>query len=46
MGRFAPLASAMSELCADYSDDELDLITDFLTKLGSVMDEQTERLRQ
>jgi len=46
MGLFAPLASAMSELCADYSDDELDLITDFLTKLGSVMDEQTERLRQ
>jgi hypothetical protein len=35
----------MGELCAGYSDDELVLLTDYLTKLGTILDQQTERLR-
>jgi DNA-binding MarR family transcriptional regulator len=42
---FMPLATAMSELCSGYSDGELDVLADFLTKLGLIMDDQTLRLR-
>lgn len=43
--QFAPLADAMTELCAGYSDQQLAMITDFLTRLEAIIDEQTERLR-
>jgi len=42
---FAPLSAAMSELCEDYSDDELAAIAGFLTRLESIIGEETERLR-
>ncbi len=43
--QFAPLAAAMSELCATYTDEQLATVTDFLTRLETILDEQTERLR-
>lgn len=43
---FTPLAQAMTELSAGYNDDQLDLITDFLTKVSKIMDDQTSRLRE
>jgi DNA-binding MarR family transcriptional regulator len=42
---FAPLASAMFDLCAGYSDDELAVLTGFLAELESIIDDQTKRLR-
>lgn len=42
---FAPLTAAMAELCAGYNDDELEVLTGFLTKLGVIMGDQTGRLR-
>jgi DNA-binding MarR family transcriptional regulator len=42
---FVPLTNATTELCRGYSDDELGVVLDFLTKLGPVMIEETERLR-
>ena len=42
---FAPLASAMAELCTGYSDAELAVITDFLTKLEAIIEGETEQLR-
>jgi DNA-binding MarR family transcriptional regulator len=43
---FAPLATAMSELCDAYSTQELSVIIDFLTKLSDLMEVQTDRMRQ
>jgi DNA-binding MarR family transcriptional regulator len=43
---FAPLSESMTELCSTYNDDELDVVAGFLTKLGAILDEQTERLRR
>ncbi len=43
---FAPLASAMAHLCANYTNDELALLTDFLTQLSDLMADQTDRLRE
>jgi DNA-binding MarR family transcriptional regulator len=43
--QFAPLTAAMSELCVTYTDEQLAAITDFLTRLEAILDEQTERLR-
>ncbi len=43
---FAPLGQGIENLCADYTDTELDAIIDFLTKLGAVMDDQLTRLRR
>ncbi len=43
--QFAPLTAAMSELCAGYSDRQLDVIAEFLTKLEAIIDDQTQRLR-
>jgi DNA-binding MarR family transcriptional regulator len=45
-GLFAPLATAMSDLCDAYSTQELSVIIDFLTKLGDLVDVQTDRMRQ
>ncbi len=45
-GLFAPLATAMDQLCANYTDDELALLTDFLTQLSAIMADQTDRLRE
>ncbi|MFZ0091010.1 MAG: MarR family transcriptional regulator [Solirubrobacteraceae bacterium] len=42
---FAPLGQAMSELSARYTDEQLLAISDFLTRLGTIVDNQTERLR-
>jgi DNA-binding MarR family transcriptional regulator len=42
---FEPLTDATNELCRGYSDDELAVVLDFVTKLGPVMIEETERLR-
>lgn len=42
---FAPLTAAMTELCASYSDEDLAVLSDFLTKLGLLMDAQILRLR-
>jgi DNA-binding MarR family transcriptional regulator len=42
---FAPLTAAMTELCAGYSDEHLEVLVDFLTKLGLIMDAQILRLR-
>jgi DNA-binding MarR family transcriptional regulator len=43
---FAPLSESMNQLCSAYNDDELDVVAGFLTKLGAILDEQTERLRR
>jgi DNA-binding MarR family transcriptional regulator len=43
---FAPLATAMSELCDAYSTQELSVVIDFLTKLSDLMEVQTNRMRQ
>ena len=43
---FAPLATAMSQLCDSYSTQELSVIIDFLTKLSDLMEVQTDRMRQ
>src|ERR1700728_4262724 len=42
---FEPLGAAMTELFAAYSDEDLELLTVFLTKLSVIIDDQTERLR-
>jgi DNA-binding MarR family transcriptional regulator len=43
---FAPLAGAISDLCATYRDEDLDLLVTFLAGLGELIDVQTARLRQ
>jgi DNA-binding MarR family transcriptional regulator len=43
---FAPLGDAMAGLCAGYTGDELEVVSDFLVKLGLVLDDQTRRLRE
>jgi DNA-binding MarR family transcriptional regulator len=42
---FAPLSASMNKLCSAYDDGELDVIAGFLTGLGVILDEETERLR-
>jgi DNA-binding MarR family transcriptional regulator len=42
---FAPLTEAITGLCSDYSDDQLELLTEFLTQLNGLMIEQTQQLR-
>jgi DNA-binding MarR family transcriptional regulator len=42
---FAPLARAMAELLARYSDDELALIVDFTARRNRVLSEENTRLR-
>ncbi len=42
---FAPLRGSMAEICADYTDDELETISAFLTRLGAAMDDEARRLR-
>jgi DNA-binding MarR family transcriptional regulator len=42
---FAPLARAMAELFARYSDDELALILDFTARSNHVLSEENTRLR-
>jgi DNA-binding MarR family transcriptional regulator len=42
---FAPLQTALADLCAHYDDDQLDVITGFLAALGHIMDNQIQRLR-
>ncbi len=42
---FAPLSQVIAGLRADYSDDELELLTVFLTQLNGLMIEQTQQLR-
>jgi DNA-binding MarR family transcriptional regulator len=42
---FEPLADATTQLCRSYNDDQLEVVLDFITKLGPVMIEETERLR-
>jgi DNA-binding MarR family transcriptional regulator len=44
--QFAPLTEAIVGLCADYRDEELDVVIGFLTHLGTILDGQTQRLRQ
>jgi DNA-binding MarR family transcriptional regulator len=43
---FEPFAAAMDELCSRYSDRELAIILDFMTRSQQVAHEQTVRLRQ
>lgn len=43
---FEPLAQATSELCATYSDRDLELIFDFMQKSNAMMHQQTLRLRE
>jgi DNA-binding MarR family transcriptional regulator len=45
-GLFAPLGEAMTGLCAGYRDGELAVITDFLTQLGRILDDQAQSLRE
>jgi DNA-binding MarR family transcriptional regulator len=42
---FEPLADATTQLCRSYNDDQLAVVLDFITRLGPVMIEETERLR-
>jgi DNA-binding MarR family transcriptional regulator len=42
---FTPFATAISELCDAYTTQDLSVIIDFLTKLGDLMDVQTDRMR-
>jgi DNA-binding MarR family transcriptional regulator len=42
---FAPLSESMNKLCSAYNDDELNVLAGFLTGLGAILDDQTERLR-
>jgi DNA-binding MarR family transcriptional regulator len=43
---FAPLDTAIRDLCRSYSDDQLDVVIDFLSKLGPLMGEEIHRLRR
>jgi DNA-binding MarR family transcriptional regulator len=42
---FAPLARAMAELFASYSDDELALIVDFAARSNQMLSDENTRLR-
>lgn len=42
---FAPLRQDIAELCADFSDDELARIGQFLTGLGETLDRGSARMR-
>ena len=42
---FQPLKQATAELCARYSDEELALVLDFLTRCGALLQTETSRLR-
>jgi len=43
---FDSLARAMDELCARYSDQELVLIRDFMTRTIAILQEETAKLRR
>jgi len=43
---FEPMAEAFAGLCADYSDQELALVLDFLKRSAAIVTEQTQRLRK
>jgi DNA-binding MarR family transcriptional regulator len=43
---FAPLRDAMATICEDLTDHELDVVTEFLTKLGTAMDFAADDLRR
>lgn len=42
---FDSLGQAMNELLGGYSDEELAVIADFITRIPQLMDEQTRKLR-
>lgn len=43
---FESLGQAMNELLTGYSDDELAVIADFITRIPQLMDEQTRKLQE
>ena len=43
---YAPLTTAITDLCRQYDDDQLKVVADFLTKLGPVLDVEAHRLRR
>lgn len=42
---FTSLSSAITELCSDYSEQELSIILDFVIKMDSIMLNETEKLQ-
>jgi DNA-binding MarR family transcriptional regulator len=42
---FAPLRGSIATICEDYTDHELDVVTDFMAKLGAAMDVAAADLR-
>jgi DNA-binding MarR family transcriptional regulator len=42
---FAPLSASLNKLCSAFDEPELDVLSGFLTGLGAILDDQTERLR-
>jgi hypothetical protein len=42
---FAPLRGSIETICEDYTDHDLDIVTDFMTKLGAAMDVAAANLR-
>jgi DNA-binding MarR family transcriptional regulator len=42
---FAPLRDSIATICEGFSDQELDVVTEFLTKLGTAMDLAADELR-
>ena len=42
---FAPLRNSIATICEGFTDQELDVVTEFLTQLGSVMDLAANDLR-
>jgi DNA-binding MarR family transcriptional regulator len=42
---FAPLRNSIATICEAFTDQELDVVTEFLTKLGTAMDVAADDLR-
>jgi DNA-binding MarR family transcriptional regulator len=42
---FAPLRGAMATICEDLTNHDIDVVTEFLTKLGTALDLATDDLR-
>jgi DNA-binding MarR family transcriptional regulator len=42
---FAPLRKSIATICEGFTDQELDVVTEFLTKLGTAMDIAADDLR-
>jgi DNA-binding MarR family transcriptional regulator len=42
---FAPLRNSIATICEGFTDQELDVVTEFLTKLGTAMDLAADDLR-